>query len=589
MKWYNHFMAQSRKLINSLTKYFILSTMLPFLLTIVLGAQLQQKHWSKQLLTLTDGYINSLADNISMYINDIEQVIILPFFDDEVISLLNRFSRQDDISFTDRTIFNNRFGNLISSIRYVRNDFYSALIVYDDNMIYSNSNFTAAEPIEGYDWTKEEWYRKAIETDGSIIFYPPHTTEYYDQDDGIKKISLISTIRNLVTKKPYAVIKIDILPSSLSIFFTDLDFTVPYIAYIADNNGNLIASASSDPFMDNRLKLSEEGGYMKISGYSEMLVNHIQHSIKDTPYTLNILLDKTAIIMRTMRIYATGILLYAVAIIISLILNRRLTRRISEPITAMKEILSEVEKGNFSVHYEGKRSWELGELGSSLNHTIKDLQELIEKNYVAELAKEKAENKALMSQLQPHFLFNTLNSLIALIYEGKYRELEDGLYNLSDLLRYVLRKDNLVTLGEEIRFISSYLMLQKERFGTRLTYSIETDDDILDTIVPRLIIQPFAENSVIHGMEPKETPCHISIKAESVSSERIRIVIADDGVGFDSRSRDYSSSIGISNSIDRIRILDPESDISIDSMPDCGCSVTIIMRKDVYNESPDSR
>ena len=74
-----------------------------------------------------------------------------------------------------------------------------------------------------------------------------------------------------------------------------------------------------------------------------------------------------------------------------------------------------------------------------------------------------------MSQLQPHFLFNTLNSLIALIYEGKYRELEDGLYNLSDLLRYVLRKDNLVTLGEEIRFISSYLMLQKERFGTRLT------------------------------------------------------------------------------------------------------------------------
>ena len=132
-------------------------------------------------------------------------------------------------------------------------------------------------------------------------------------------------------------------------------------------------------------------------------------------------------------------------------------------------------------------------------------------------------------------------------------------------------------------------MLQKERFGTRLTYSIETDDDILDTIVPRLIIQPFAENSVIHGMEPKETPCHISIKAESVSSERIRIVIADDGVGFDSRSRDYSSSIGISNSIDRIRILDPESDISIDSMPDCGCSVTIIIRKEMHNESSDSR
>lgn len=582
-------MARSRKLINSLTKYFILSTMLPFLLTIVLGVQMQQRHWTKQQLVLTDGYIDSLAENISMYINDIEQVIILPFFDDEVMSLLNRFSRQDNVSFTDQTVFNNRFGNLISSIRYVRNDFYASLIVHDNKMIYSNSNFNEAEPIEGYDWTKEDWYQMAIRAEGNVVFYPPHTTEYYDQKDGIKKISLVSTIRNLVTKKPYAVIKIDILPSSLATFFSDLDFGVPYIAYIADNNANLIAAASSESFMDNRLQTSDDNGYRKITGYDERLVNHIQHAINDTPYTLNILLDKTTMMMRTLRIYATGILLYAVAIIISMILNRRLTRRISEPITAMREILAEVEKGNFSVHYEGKKNWELEELGSSLNHTIKDLQELIEKNYVAELAKEKAENRALMSQIQPHFLFNTLNSLIALIYEGKYRELEDGLYNLSDLLRYVLRKDNLVSLREEIGFISSYLMLQKERFGTKLTYSIEKDERILETIVPRLILQPFVENSVIHGMEPKETPCHISIKVESMDSERIRMIISDDGAGFDSREKDYSSSIGISNSMNRIRILDPEASISIESMPDSGCVVTIIMRKDVYNESPDSR
>ena len=189
-----------------------------------------------------------------------------------------------------------------------------------------------------------------------------------------------------------------------------------------------------------------------------------------------------------------------------------------------------------------------------------------------------------MSQLQPHFLFNTLNSLIALIYEGKYRELEDGLYNLSDLLRYVLRKDNLVSLREEIGFISSYLMLQKERFGTKLTYSIETDERILETIVPRLILQPFVENSVIHGMEPKETPCHISIKVESMDSERIRMIISDDGAGFDSREKDYSSSIGISNSMNRIRILDPEASISIESMPDSGCVVTIMLRRDNNNE-----
>ena len=581
-------MVRTMKLLNRLTKYFILSTALPFLAIIILSASLLDRYYSKQLINLMNGYVDSTAENISMYIGNLEQVILLPYFDDEVISLLSQFSKQENVSFVEQTIFENTFGNLISSIRYVSNNFYSTLIVHNDDVIYSSSNFTLSKPLDNHNWSEEEWYQKAMAADGNIIFIPPHKTDYYSPSDNATKLSLVCTIRNLVTKTPYAVIKIDILPSSFESFFMNLDFDVPYTAYIVDNNSNLIFFTSSDPFMSEALMLYEEDGQTKVGNQDTRRVNHLEMEIKDTPYTLNILLDKTTMAKRTIGIYAIGIGLYFIAFVIALLLNRRLTKRIAEPITAMRKVLSEVEKGNFNVSYESRKGWELEELGASLNHAIDDLKDLIEKNYIAKLAEEKAENKALLAQLQPHFLFNTLNTLIALVYEGKYKELEEGLYSLSDLLRYVLRKDNLVPLSDEINFIKSYLLLQKDRFGDRLDYSVTADDKSLQSLVPRLLIQPFAENAVIHGMEPDKKKCTVTITAKE-EAERIKITIRDDGRGFNMNSTDIMSSIGISNSFDRIRILDSEASVSIVSSLGNGCTVKIDIKEVLSDESSDCR
>ncbi len=573
-------MAKQRKLLNRLTKYFVLSTALPILAIIILSTGLLERYYTRQLLTLMDSYVDSTAENISMYIGNLEQVILLPYFDDEVISLLSQYSRQDDVSFVEQTIFENAFGNLISSIRYISNNFYSTLIVHNDDVIYSSSNFTQSKPLDDHDWRTEDWYQEALEANGNIVYVPPHVTDYYAPSDDKAKISLVCTIRNLVTRTPYAVIKIDILPSSFASFFENLDFDVPFSAYISDTEDNLIFSTSSDGFM------VDENGQLGLERVNENLVNHIQHDIKDTPYTLHILLDKTTMMKRTVAVYAIGIGLYLIAFMTALLLNRRLTKRISEPITAMRQVLSEVEKGNFDVSYESHKGWELEELGSSLNHAIGDLRDLIEKNYIAKLAEEKAENKALLSQLQPHFLFNTLNTLIALIYEGKYKELENGLYSLSDLLRYVLRKDNLVPLSDELTFIKSYLLLQKDRFGDRLDYQVSVSGDIQTMLVPRLLIQPFVENAVIHGMEPGNRKCSIQVTAEEVDG-RMKMTISDDGRGFDMEKTDLMASIGISNSLDRIRILDPGASVDITSSPGNGCQVVIDTKEVLSNENPD--
>lgn len=570
-----------------MTKYFIQSTAIPFLLIVVISGNLFQLYYNRQILRLTSGYLQSASQNISMYIKDLEQVIFMPFFDNKVISLLSQFSKQESVSFTDQTLFDNEFGNLISSIRYISNDFYSALIVNNDKTIYSSSNFNTAEPVLGYNWSEESWYQQAIEAKGRIVFIPPHTADYYTPEDSTERISLVCTINNLVTRNPYAVIKIDFLPSTIASLFEDLDFNVPFIAYAVDSADNIIFQTSSDKHMSKMIKTEISDSLIKYAGYNEKQVNHLQKRIESTPYTLHILLDRAAAIRYTLNIYAAGIGLYIIAFLISLMLDRKLAKRISEPISAINETLAKVEKGDFEAEYTSKPNWELDEIGASLNHMISDLKETIDKKYVAELAKEKAENKALLSQISPHFLFNTLNTLIALLYDKKYIQLENALYNLSDLLHYVLRKDSMVKTSQELDFLRAYLLLQQERFQNKLEFNIACDEKAKDATIPRLILQPFVENSIIHGMEPMDKgEFTIDIFAK-IANSVLTLSVKDNGVGFDPLKTDFSSSIGVENCLQRIRLLDKDAEIKIESAPQKGCEITIKINlvNEVKNES----
>lgn len=570
-----------------MTKYFIQSTAIPFLLIVVISGNLFQLYYNRQILRLTSGYLQSASQNISMYIKDLEQVIFMPFFDNKVISLLSQFSKQESVNFTDQTLFDNEFGNLISSIRYISNDFYSALIVNNDKTIYSSSNFNTAEPMLGYNWSEESWYQQAIEAKGRIVFIPPHTADYYTPQDSTERISLVCTISNLVTRNPYAVIKIDFLPSTIASLFEDLDFNVPFIAYAVDSADNIIFQTSSDKHMSKMIKTEISDSLIKYAGYNEKQVNHLQKRIDSTPYTLHILLDRATAIRYTLNIYAAGIGLYIIAFLISLMLDRKLAKRISEPISAINETLAKVEKGDFEAEYTSKPNWELDEIGASLNHMISDLKETIDKKYVAELAKEKAENKALLSQISPHFLFNTLNTLIALLYDKKYIQLENALYNLSDLLHYVLRKDSMVKTSQELDFLQAYLLLQQERFQNKLKFNIVSDEKAKDATIPRLILQPFVENSIIHGMEPMDKgEFTIDIFAK-IAGSVLTLSVKDNGVGFDPLKTDFSSSIGVENCLQRIRLLDKDAEIKIESAPQKGCEITIKINlvNEVRNES----
>lgn len=565
---------QEGRLTSKLTRYFISSTLIPFLLIITISAGLMDNYYRQDTFAMTDGYLRHIAINISMYIKDLKQISLLPYFSDEVINQFQRLSDEQEITYTKRAALESALDSLLSSVRYTRNDFYSALVVNNSNVLYSSSNYVSSVPLPNHDWTGEPWYQRAIEAKGKLISIPPHIPTYYDTTTDEERISFVSTIRNLKTHYPYAVIKIDTLTSSFDAFLADVRFHVPSVLYITDSDGNLIYVSASEPKMKRILSIETSADGHHIIGAISPKTMLFTNEIPDVDYTLHVALDSTAIWFKSARIYFFGLLLYLLAFITALTLNRRFISRITDPILELSKVLSTVEKGDFSIRYVSSPRWELQQLGMNVNQMIEELELTIQRTYVAQLAQKEAENRALLSQIQPHFLFNTLNSLIARLYENNTAELEQGMYSLSDMLHYVLRKEETVQLHEEVAFVTNYLTLQQSRFKDRLRYVITTDEGAQSIIIPRLLLQPFVENAIIHGIEPGTKMSTIKIRI-TYSGHVLSILIEDDGVGFDEDKTDIMKSVGISNSVNRLTLFHPQANIKISGAPKAGCTVTI--------------
>ena len=196
---------------------------------------------------------------------------------------------------------------------------------------------------------------------------------------------------------------------------------------------------------------------------------------------------------------------------------------------------------------------EFNEIGTSINAMAKQLQETIRNEYELKLAQKNLQLQALQSQIQPHFIINTIYSFITLNQIGEQDALNDAFYSFAHLLRYVLGRSRETTLGAELDFLNDYCSLCLLRFGNRLSYEINCQEEFKDLSMPTLLLQPLVENAVIHGIEPSEVPCQLSVEAER-HGDSLYILIEDNGVGFKDEELNSPDSIGIKNVENRISL-----------------------------------
>jgi two-component system LytT family sensor kinase len=189
-----------------------------------------------------------------------------------------------------------------------------------------------------------------------------------------------------------------------------------------------------------------------------------------------------------------------------------------------------------------------------------------------------AQLSALKMQLQPHFLFNTLNAIVVLVRQQKGQEAEETLARFSDLLRAVLSDMDAeeVPLSRELEYLRLYLSIEQLRFSDRLRVDVSADPDILDAAVPHMGLQPIVENAVRHGIGRRAAASSIDIQAARVS-DTLRITVRDDGPGFPSASASGGRGIGLANTRARLKQLYGDAAMLQIASGDCGGAIVTMI------------
>ncbi|PLR65603.1 sensor histidine kinase [Bacillus sp. UMB0893] len=207
-----------------------------------------------------------------------------------------------------------------------------------------------------------------------------------------------------------------------------------------------------------------------------------------------------------------------------------ISNRITRPIKQLSDKVRSIEGGNMNVPFDDSRKDEIGHLEKHIKEMMNRINSHIDREYKLEIENRKNQFRALKSQVNPHFLFNALQSIGAVALRSNAPKVYELLTSLSRMMRYSIQADQWVMIREEIDYVIAYLTLQKERFGENISFSIEIDESIMDMTIPSMILQPLAENFFKHTYEEGFSNAHLSISGEK-QGEYLHITVENDGPG----------------------------------------------------------
>ncbi len=229
---------------------------------------------------------------------------------------------------------------------------------------------------------------------------------------------------------------------------------------------------------------------------------------------------------------ATNLVIGFVGILVVLLTSYFLSKQLTKPLLHLFRSMEKVRDGDLSSRVTVKSNDEIGRLSKLYNHMTEEVQTLIKCNYEEQLSKKEAQLQAIQAQINPHFMYNTLDTIYwMLVLEGQDKASE-LVVSLSEILRYsISSKDgSIVSLDREMRMMEYYKIIQTARFENKLSWYISIPDNIRSLYTPKMVIQPIVENAILHGMDVQKPLLSIAIEA-FIEEDSLLIKVTDDGKG----------------------------------------------------------
>ncbi len=418
----------------------------------------------------------------------------------------------------------------------------------------------------------------------------------YDKSNSTKLFTMIRQIVDTRTMNRIGVLVLSIKSSLMDELLANDTMNKDRVFYLVDKN-NLVFSSSDPQYIGEKLDFSNESGEAQdkvgnISSHYDLKNLRVTYQASTGNGTT--LVEMTPIAEITYKVFYNQMLIIfigLVGLIGSIILSVVCVSYITRPINELRKAMNEVEHGQLSVNIQNPGFVETAELSNGFNNMLQKLKQLIAQVYEEELREKEAEFKALQAQINPHFLYNTLDTINCLLIIDEEYESSKLVCALADILRYNIQtKDNIVLLQDEIVQIENYLFIQKSRFGDRLSYELKIDAETRNCKILKFLIQPFVENALVHGIEEKRGPGHIVI-CSCFANNRLKITVSDDGVGMTEQELELISSdsptlkskgkhtkLGIANVNRRIKMFyGTEYGAAVSSKKGKGTTITVVI------------
>ena len=473
----------------------------------------------------------------------------------------------------------------------------------------------AAAPVsvrkEGVDLTDEKWFVSAMDKIEKIHFTTPHVQNLFDNSN-YRYYWVISLSRNVeltnVGNTRHGVLLVDMNFSGIEQMFSKVNESDTGYVYLLDQNGEIIyhpeqkaiysklvrentarhASYSDGDFIE-QFEGQERAVVVKTVGYTGWKI------ISVTP------MKELSMDISQLRVFM--LMICAITIFIIIFGNIFISYVVTDPIRKLEDSLNELEKGSMDENdiYIGG-SHEIRHLGSTIKSMVRQMRRLTDDMVREQKEKRKSELDALQSQINPHFLYNTLDSVVWMIESGRTKEAISMVTALASLFRISLSKGNhIITIHDEIIHAENYLNIQKVRFKNKFTTVIDVDPAIENCATVKLIVQPLLENAIYYGVEHMAGEGEITIKGYEKDGD-IYIDVSDNGMGIPeetieklltkkTESRGKGSGIGLWNVNQRISLyFKGDYGLKITSELDEGTCVSIHLPKipiDEYREEVD--
>lgn len=442
----------------------------------------------------------------------------------------------------------------------------------------------------------EEWFVNALNKTENIHFTLPHVQKMFEKGDNSYKwvISMSRAVEITVGgSTEQAVLLIEMAYQGLEEVLDEVTLGNGGYIYLMDSNGDIIWHPKFELIASGRVKENN----LVAAGYDDGSREEVFNGTRQTVVTKTVgytgwklvgVIKGTGISLNMLKTRLFIVFVILLIIFIVILINSYISFRVTNPIRELEKSVKELEEGNLDADIYMGGSYEVQHLGKSVQDMKFRIKGLMQDIVSEHEEKRKSEFDSLQAQINPHFLYNTLDIIVWQIENEKQSEAVHTVTALARFFRLSLGKGkNIVTVKDEIEHVKNYLMIQHMRFKNKFDYEFDIAEDVLELPSLKLMLQPLVENAIYHGMEFMDGDGLIMVKAWREEDE-LYLSVADNGLGMtedkvemiltgkSTSGNGRGSGIGVKNVNERIKLYFGEAyGLTIDSEPDEGTTVII--------------